>query len=179
MPENEFPREQEVVIFAVYMIKQVLYGFDRLDQILDHVGPASPMMAFYLNGIYSLLTAMFLLDKGRDKRGGIFYKEFKPLGLADSLNGVWGVMDMPITNGTFGELLLAFRNKAFVHGTLSDKDISRVGEKVGGQVDLNDPKQYLEFQQGLHSLWEVLKYLPLELCKRVGINPKDIGYIGP
>ena len=65
-------RQQEATVFGVHMIKQLAYAFDRLETVAQQAQPGSPSIAFYMNGLYHLIAAMFLLDKGGAPTAGLF-----------------------------------------------------------------------------------------------------------
>lgn len=167
-------RQDEAVVFGVHMIKQVAFAFDRLDEISDHAEPGSPSIAFYMNGLYHLLTAMFLLDKDGAPTGGMFSRVYRPLGMGECLDEVYGIFDRDIGGLGFGEAIRRFRNKLLVHGTLANADL----DGIYCDVDMLDAGNAASFHDGLHELRDALPRLAICLCLKAGIDPNDVGIHG-
>ena len=164
-------RKTEATVFGVHMIKQLAYGFDRLDEVVEVASPASPKIAFYLNALYHQIAAMFLLDRGGHPTGGFFSRVFIPLRMGDCLDPVYAILNRQINGLTVGETIRRFRNKHLVHGELSDGDL----DSIYRDADLLDPDQFDRFQAALHDLRETLPQVAVSLCEQAGIRPSDVG----
>jgi hypothetical protein len=164
-------RKVEAVVLGVHQIKQVMYGFDRLEQIADETQHGSPMHAFYMNAIYDRLAAMFLLDADGKATGGLFSRVYQPLGLGGCLDEIHSVFGRDIGGLSLGETIRRFRNRFLTHGELSDSDL----DKIYNDVDMLDPMTSGKFLDGLHAIRAALPRLAIGLCMDGGVDPSDVG----
>ncbi len=162
----------EVAVFLVYTLKQVLYGFDRLDALADRVEPGAAAMAFYLGSIYNYVSLLFLLDKKPgDAMGSSAYPALKPFGLEGLLDPIRTTLDTPLGSVTFGEAIRVFRNNAVVHSSHTDADLDR----IYAAVDMSAPENERLWQDLMHQLREDIKLLSLAVARATGRPLKDFG----
>lgn len=162
----------EVAVFLIHTLKQVLYGFDRLDVVSDRVEPGSAAMSFYLGSIYNYLALLFLLDKKPgDAMGGSVYPALKPFGLESLLDPIRGTLDTPLGSVTFGEAIRVFRNTAIVHSNHADSDLDR----IYAAVDMTSPENQRLWQELLHQLRGDIKLLSLGVAGATGRPLRDFG----
>lgn len=130
----------EAVVFIVHAIKQLVYGFERLDEIADAASDGSAMKAFYMNAIYNHIAAFYLLDKGDKPMGGAFYPALVGVGLERLLQPVDLVLTRPMGSTTVGEVIRVFRNKAIMHSGYRDADLDRIYAAVDMELAENQER---------------------------------------
>jgi hypothetical protein len=162
---------EKTAVFLVHTLKQVLFGFDQLDALDDHVVDGSPAKAFYLNSLYNYFAMLFLLDKKDRQMGGTAYHALQRHGLCHLLDPVKILLDEPIGHTSFGEIVRLFRNSAFVHGSHSDTDLDR----VYAAVDMTDSVNQVRFQDLLHRFYDVIIDLAVSIVKATGRPSEDFG----
>lgn len=162
----------ESAVFLVHTLKQVLYGFDRLDAVSEDVEPGSPAMAFYLGSLYNYLAVLFLLDGGGRPMGGSAYIALERHGLAGLLDPVKSLLSQRIGTTTFGEVIRVFRNTAIAHSSHSDADLNRVYRSV----DMSRPENQTRWQDLLHDLRDEIKTLALAIARSTGRPLEDFGF---
>ncbi|KPK91483.1 MAG: hypothetical protein AMJ94_07205 [Deltaproteobacteria bacterium SM23_61] len=163
-----------VAVFLIHTLKQVLYGFDRLDSIADEVNPGSAAMAFYLSSIYNYIALLFLLDKKDKSMGGSVYRTLKPFGLEGLLDPIRATLEEPLGSVTLGEVIRVFRNTAIVHPTHSDADLDR----VYAAIDMNAMENQQLWQDLMHRLRDDIKMLSLAIARSTGRPLSDFGFRG-
>ena len=162
----------EVAVFLIHTLKQVLYGSDRLDAVSDRVEPGAATMAFYLGSIYNYLALLFLLDKEPDDvMGGSVYSALKPFGLEGLLDPIRATLDTSLGSVTFGEAIRVFRNTAIVHSSHTDSDLDR----IYAAVDMTSPDNQRLWQDLLHQLRDDIKLLSLAVARATGRPLSDFG----
>jgi hypothetical protein len=162
---------EETAVFLVHTLKQVLFGFDQLKALGDHVVDGSPAKAFYLNSIYNYIATLFLLDKKEWPMGGTAYRALQRHGLCNLLDPVKVLLDEPIGQISFGEIIRVFRNSAFVHGRHSDADLDR----VYAEVDMTESINQVRFQNLLCRFYDVIMDLAVSIINASGRPSEDFG----
>ena len=163
---------EETITFVVFDLKQVLYGFDRLDSVGGGASPGSTMMAFYLGAVYNLIALLFLLDGDGKSMGGSVYPALAKVGLSHHLDGVRSVLGAEIGNATFGEAIRTFRNKVMVHSKHRSSDLERPYDLV----DMLDIEIQDRWQELLHRLRSQVWDLSVTLIRESGRSPEDFGF---
>jgi hypothetical protein len=161
----------DTAVFIVHTLKQVMYGFEKIDALGPEVAPGSPMIAFYLNSIYNYIAQLFLLDSKKKPMGGSIYSALKRHGLANLLDQIKVILDEPLGDITFGEAIRVFRNKAIVHSTHADADLKRIYEAV----DMGCIENQLRWQELLKRLYDAIKVLALSVAHSTGRPFEDFG----
>lgn len=163
-------RLQEVVVFMVHGLKRLDYGFHRLDEVSD-AADASPQKAFYFDGIYNYVSAFFLLDSEDHPPGGTFHKVLADQDLQNLLDPVRSILDTPLGETTFREVIRLFRNRALIHTSHRDADL----EVIYSKVDMEDRAVQEQFQNLLRDLRAACQQLAVALCHSASIDPRELG----
>lgn len=163
---------EEAAVFLIHTLKQVLYGFDRLDAISDEVEPGSPAIAFYMGSLYNYLAVLFLLDGRGKPMGGSAYAALERHHLESLLDPVRSLLSQPMGTTTFGEVLRVFRNSAIAHSSHTDADLNR----VYAAVDMNRVENQALWLAHLHELRDQVKVLALAIARATGRPPEDFGF---
>jgi len=161
---------REKAVFIVHALKRLSYGFDRLDTVAD-VEDGSPMKAFYLDGIYNYLAAFFLLDAKKYPPGGAFHQALRAFGLDGLLDPIRKILNSPLGDATFGEVVRAFRNEVLVHTSYGDFDLEPIYDKV----DMLDPEVQATFRERLEELRTASNVLAKKIAAAAGFAPGDLG----
>lgn len=160
----------ETVTFIVHAIKQLCWGFERLNSIADDYEDGSPAKAFYLSAIYNYIAVFYLLDKGTNPVGGAFWPALKVHALQNLLNPVGHILNEPMGATNFGEVVRVVRNK-LVHPTYRDKDLDR----LYAQVDMLNGLNQSRFQDLLVKLEGATRDLAWKLAQSTGLPPEQFG----
>ncbi len=163
--------EKETIVLVVHAIKQLTYGFERLDKVADSVADGSAMKAFYMNAIYNHVAAFYLIDKKDKPMGGAFYPALLKLGLEDLLKPVEDALARPLGSTTVGEVVRVFRNKAVVHPSFQDADLDR----IYAAVDMERPENQSCLQDALVEICLESARLAINLADSAGIPRRDLG----
>lgn len=161
----------ETAVFLVHTLKQILYGFDRLDAIADHLVAGSAAMSFYLGSIYNYVALLFLLDKNGASMGGSVYRTLRPFELEHLLDSMQSTLETRIGSIAFGEAIRIFRNNAIVHSTHSDADLDR----VYSSVDMSVLENQLRWQELMHQLRDDIRQLSVDVARSTGRPLSDFG----
>jgi len=162
---------QETVTFIVHAIKQVSWGFERLNSIADSYEDGSAAKAFYLSAIYNYIAAFYLLDAKKGSMGGTFHEALKRHNLSHLLDPIVRLLREPMGRTTFGEVVRVVRNKAVVHTTYRDRDLDRLYSKVDMQKVANQAR----FQELLVEMDQQNRELALRLLETTGLPPNEFG----
>jgi hypothetical protein len=162
---------KQITVFIVHAIKQLTYGFKRLDDVAESAADGSAMKAFYLNAIYNHVAAFYLIDKKDKPMGGAFYPALLKLGLEDLLKPVEDVLSRPLGSTTVGEVIRVFRNKAVVHPSFRDADLDR----VYAAVDMESPDNQARLRDALVEICLESARLAINLADRAGIPRRILG----
>jgi hypothetical protein len=161
----------ETVTFIVHAIKQMCWGFERLNGVADDYRDGSAAKAFYLSALYNYIAVFYLLDKGGKPIGGAFYQALEPHGLQHVLAQANRVLDERIGTTTFGEVVRVIRNKAVVHPSYRDADLDR----LYSQVDMLDPANQARLQSLLVQLDGATREIAWQLVQTTGLPPQHFG----
>lgn len=155
----------ERVVFLIHALKQLLFGFEKLDEVAPSAAPGSAAIAFYMTAIYHHIAAFYLLDKGKvDPMGGAFYKTLQQLGHERLLDPVTRVLDKPIGATTFGEIVRRFRNKGVVHTGYRASDLDEIYQLA----DMYDLEIAGMFQESLQAVRDATWTLASDLIQETG-----------
>lgn len=150
---------------VVGTLSEFNFAFESVEEASLFTFENSAPVRFYINGIFHYLTALFLLDKKGSKRSNLPYpgtvvKVLHPVGLTRLLDPVFEVFDRQFGEEcTYGETVLAFRNKQFVHGSFSPANIRNIVLDSG----IFEQPQRLRFMQYHWDLYDRLIILRLQL----------------
>ncbi len=161
----------ETVTFVVHAVKQLSWGFERLNAIADDYEDGSPAKAFYLSAIYNYIAVFYLLDRADRPMGGAFYSALERHSLQHLLTPVDTVLRQSMGTTTFGEIVRVARNKAVVHPTYRDRDLDR----LYSQVDMQDAANQSRFQNLLVELARETRELAWRLIQATGLPPEHFG----
>lgn len=132
-PDIKLTELQTLQIMAIAgTLLELNYSFERIEEASLFTFENSAPVRFYIYSVFQYITALFLLDKqGNTKQGfaypGTVIKVLQPIELADLLHPVYKIFNRPFgKEKTYGETILAVRNKSFVHGNFSPENIKRV-----------------------------------------------------
>lgn len=160
----------ETAVWAVLALKQLSYGFARLDEIDD--GDPSPRMMFYFSSIYNQLAVLFLLDKQEsDPIGGALYPALRRHGHEDLLNEIAEILDKPFGATTFGNVVRLFRNKIVTHTTYSQTDLDKISELV----NMQDPENQVHWYFFLVEIRDAAARLMIAIARATGRPMSDFG----
>lgn len=129
-PLNETSAWQIIAIVGTLM--ELNYCFERVEEASIFTFENSSPVRFYINGIFHYLSSLFLLDMKDNKKNGFVYpgtliKALQPLGLADLLMPIYKIFNRQFGEKlTYGETILAIRNKQFVHGSFSPENVQKI-----------------------------------------------------
>lgn len=129
-PLSEVSAWQVLAIAGTLM--ELNYCFERVEEASIFTFENSSPVRFYINGIFHYLTSLFLLDLKSNKKNGFLYpgtlvKALQPLGLVELLVPIYKIFDRKFGEElTYGETILAIRNKQFVHGSFSPENIRKI-----------------------------------------------------
>ncbi len=161
----------ETVTFVVHAIKQLCWGFERLNSIADDYQDGSAAKAFYLSSIYNHIAVFYLLDRGSKPMGGAFYPALASHGLQHLLAPVGCILDESMGTTTFGEIVRVVRNKVVVHPTYQDTDLDR----LYSQIDMLDAANRVRFQDLLVQLEGATRELAWRLVQETQLPPERFG----
>lgn len=120
------------IIAMVGTLMELYYCFERVEEASIFTFENSSPVRFYINGIFHYLASLFLLDMKDNKKNGFQYpgtlvKALQPLGLLDLLVPIYKIFDRQFGEKlTYGETILAIRNKQFVHGSFSPDNVRKI-----------------------------------------------------
>ena len=159
------PDLQETCAFLIHYLDRLLYGFDRLDAVVDS-SDGGIEKAFHLDAIYNYIAAFLLLDAKKQPPGGSAHSALDRHGKASLLDELRAVIDQPLDGATFGEVVLWFRNQALVHPGHGDADV----DKVYAKVNMLDPQVADQFREGLMEVRRLSRGLAEELLVLGGMQ---------
>jgi hypothetical protein len=166
------------VIAVIGTLVELNYCFERVEEASIFTFENSAPVRFYVNGIFHYLASLFLLDGKDNKKKGFIYpgaliKALQPMGLEGFLEPVYKIFDRQFgEEKTYGETILAVRNKQFVHGSFSPENVQRVVK----DSHIFDELQRARFVQNHWDLFDQLVILRLKLISTVAysnISPDD------
>lgn len=164
-------KKKEKIVNIIFHLKTFWYGFEAMTNIAQEVEQGSPALAFYFNGIYHYIAAMFLLDKGQKQMGGMLYEALKEMELEHRIQSIEKTFSETLGETNFGEIIRKFRNKYLVHGNYQQTDL----DGIYSDVDLREPETLARFNELLERLYYQTRELALDLCKDVEIPFEDVG----
>ena len=154
------------------------YCYERIEEAEILTFENSTPVRFYLNGIFHYLTALFLLDKADNleeglPRPGTIIKVFHPIGLGSLLNPIYEIFDRPFgQTKSYGDTILRNRNRQFVHGSFSPKNIRNL-VKDTNIFDESQQLRFMQFHRDLYDRLIVFRLQIISILSRQVINPAD------
>jgi hypothetical protein len=169
--ESDLTSLEETAIFIIHAIRQFCFGFEKMNNLEEHYVDGSPGKAFFINAIYQQLAVFYLIDKRHSPIGGVFYPALKKHGLEKLLDPIRRLMETPLGNTTFGEIIRVFRNKVIVHPDFGDSDLDRIYK----QVDISMPDIQAQWQDLLLHTYTETKLLAIRIARATGRPLSDFG----
>jgi hypothetical protein len=163
--------DKQTVVFIVHAIKQLTYGFERLDEVAESAADGSAMKAFYMNAVYNHIAAFYLLYDKQRKVTGAFRYALRQLDQEDLLDPVDKILARPMGTITVGEVIRAFRNKGIVHSSFQDADLERIYEAV----DVELPENQALLQDALAGICLESASLAINLADAARIPRRNLG----
>ncbi len=162
---------EETAVFIVHAIKQFCFGFEKMNDLAEDYTDGSAGKAFFMSAIYQQLALFYLIDRRDNPTGGTFYPALKKHGLEGLLDPVKKLMETPLGNIAFGEVILVFRNKSIVHPKYGDSDLDRIYK----QVDMSRPEIQKQWQDLLVRAYAETKRLAIRVAEASGRSLSDFG----
>ena len=162
---------EETAVFIVQAIKQFCFGFDLMNELSESFEDGSAGKAFYLTAIYQYLAIFYLIDRGSNPMGGMFYPALKGHNLEYLLDPIQQLLDSKLGNTTFGEVLRIYRNYAIVHTTYNISDLDRIYR----EVDMQSPDVQENWQNLLLQLFLETRTLGVRVAEASGVPLSDFG----
>jgi hypothetical protein len=169
------------IIAIVGTLVELNYCFERIEEASIFTFENSAPVRFYINGIFHYLATLFLLDaKDNQKKGfsypGTLVKALQPIGLDDLLKSIYLVLNRPFGEEmTYGETVLAVRNKGFVHGSFSPENI----QKTVKDSHIFNEIQRIRFVQNHWDLFDQLVILRLKLISILTLSNISLDDFSP
>ncbi len=168
-------------IAIVGTLVELNYCFERVEEASFFTFENSAPVRFYVNGIFHYLATLFLLDaKDNNKKGykypGTLVKALQPMQLEGFLEPIYKIFDRAFgENLTYGETILAVRNKQFVHGSFSPENVQRIVK----DSHIFDAIQRARFIQNHWDLFDQLIVLRLKLVSIITYSNISIDNFSP
>lgn len=162
---------EETAAFIVHAVKQFCFGFEMMNELADDYADGSAGKAFFMCAIYQHLAVFYLIDRGSRNMGGAFYPALEIHHLEHLLDPIREVIEAPLGDTTFGEVIRVFRNKALVHPGGGGIELDRVYDKV----DMSLPEVQERWQELLMQAYMETKLLGIRVAKATGKPLSDFG----
>ncbi len=169
------------LIGIVGVLMDLNYCFERIEEAAIFTFENSTPVRFYINGIFHYVTALFLLDKGKNlekglPRPGTVIKVLHPIGLSDLLDPIYEIFERPLgEENSYGETIRKNRNRQFVHGSFSPENI----RDLVRDTNIFDERQKLRFLQCHYDLNDQLIILRLKLLSILNHQEIDMADFSP
>lgn len=162
---------EETAAFIVHAVKQFCFGLEMVNELADDYSDGSAGKAFFMCAIYQHLAVFYLIDRGSRPMGGAFYPALKAHDQEHLLDPIREVLETPLGDTTFGEVLRVFRNKVLVHPDYSGAELDRVYE----DVDMSLPEVQERWQELLLQVYLETKLLGIRVAEATGRPLSDFG----
>jgi hypothetical protein len=148
-------------------LHELCFCFENLEWASTLTGERSTGTRFYLNSIYHYISSMFLVDTSKPSHeglpmGGTVIKALHPLGIADLLEPINGLLQKQHGGKTIGETVLLLRHSHLVHGDFSPHRVEYIIEST----QMRNPQQSENFT---NLLWDLFYQLQLFRLKILAI----------
>ena len=154
------------------------YCFERIEEAGILTFENSAPVRFYVNGIFHYATALFLLDKKDNldlgfPRAGTIIRVLHPIGMDSLLDPVYQVFDRPFgETKSYGDTILRNRNRQFVHGSFSPKNIRSL-VKDTNIFDEGQRRRFVQYHRDLYDRLIVLRLQVISILSRQEFNPAE------
>lgn len=173
------PREitdlEFIQLYRVGMsLHELCYCCEMVQDSADKTSGGSTPTRFYLNGIYSYISSLFLIDTSKPSHnglpmGGKVIRVLYPIGVAEILAPIQKILNEPFGEITFGKAILNNRHSDLVHGDFSPECV----EYLIDQTHMRDPNQPELFAQLIWRFFHKLIILYLNVTALLASSRKN------
>jgi len=156
-------------------LHELCYCCEMIQNSADMTSGGSTPTRFFLNGIYSYISSLFLIDRKKPSNknlfmGGKAIRILNTIGKTEILLPIQEILNEPIGESTLGELILQIRHTDLVHGDFAPERM----EFIIGTARLRDPKQQELFSQLIWRFFHRLIILFLKVDALLESSGKDV-----